>query len=96
MNLWFILLISLGLVACASKPPIQEMAAARSSVQMAHQLMKPSDASLPALKSAETALKEAVQALQKKRYQHARIQALKAKHDAQRAVRILQKTPASM
>ncbi|MDQ6994466.1 MAG: hypothetical protein Q9M18_02580 [Mariprofundaceae bacterium] len=48
------------------------------------------------MKSAETALKEAVQALQKKRYQHARIQALKAKHDAQRAVRMLQKTHTSM
>jgi len=96
MNLWLIIFISLGLAACAAKPPIQEMAAARSSLQMAHQLTQPSDVSMPVLQSAETALKEAAQAIQKKRYEYARIQALKAKRNAQQAVKILQKKHTSM
>ncbi|MDQ6973941.1 MAG: hypothetical protein Q9M10_03575 [Mariprofundaceae bacterium] len=96
MNLWLIIFISLALAACAAKPPIQEMAAARSSLHMAHQLTQASDMPMPVLKSAETALKEAAQAIQKKRYKYARTQALKAKHDAQQAVKILQKKHTSM
>ncbi len=91
MNLWFIFLICMGLAACAAKPPIQEMAEARSSVKVAHQLAEQSSADMPLLQSAEKALKKASQAIQKKRYEYARIQALKAKRDAQQAVQRLQK-----
>jgi len=90
MNLWLIFLISLGLAACAAKPPIQEMAEARLSVEVAHQLSEQSSGKMPLLQSAEVALKEASEAIQKKRYEYARIQALKAKHDALQAVQRLQ------
>lgn len=82
----------MGLAACAAKPPIQEMAEARTSVQMAAQLAQHQDGKPPMLQSAEQALKKAAQAIQDKRYGYARSEALKAKYRAQRAVRNLQKS----
>jgi len=81
----------MGLVACAAKPPIQEMAEARSSVRMAVELSQSTGEKTPLLQSAEQALQLAAQAIRDKHYTHARIEALKAKHRAQRAVKHLQK-----
>jgi len=80
----------MGLTACAVQPPIQEMAEARASVQMAQKL-NISDAPNPFLQSAEQALQEASQAIQEKRYERARAQAIKAKREAQRAVKASEK-----
>jgi len=91
MNQWIAFIMCMGLVACATKPPVQEMAEARSSVYMAEQLAKKSAVKPMILQSAEQALKEAAQAIENKQYEHARNKALKAKYDAQRAVKFLQK-----
>jgi len=85
-------LAGMTLNACAVKPPVQEMAEARSSVHMAHQLSGKSGDKNRFLQSAEASLREASLAIQEKRYEHARIQALKARREAQRAVKILRTT----
>jgi len=92
MNLWIVFIMCVGLVACATKPPVQEMAEARSLVHMADQLAKASGVNPVMLQSAEQALQEAAQAIEDKKYDHALHEALKAKRHAQRAVKILQKT----
>jgi len=91
MNLWIVFIMCVGLVACATKPPVQEMAEARSSVYMADQLAQKSGVHPAMLESAEQALHEAAQAIQEKKYARARAEALKAKRHAQRAVKSLQK-----
>ncbi|MBL1352926.1 MAG: DUF4398 domain-containing protein [Zetaproteobacteria bacterium] len=91
MNQWIAFIMCMGLVACATKPPIQEMAEARLSVHIAEQQAQEFGSKPVALQSAERALQAAAQAIQHKQYEHARTEALKAKRHAQRAVRVLQK-----
>ncbi len=76
------------LSACAVKPPVQEMAEARSAVESARQLENRSPIADQVLKSAEQSLQEAAEAIDNKQYERARQKAVKAKREAQQAARI--------
>ena len=78
------------LVACVTKPPVQEMAEARSAVKMAQELSGSHVQSTHYLQSAEKALQSASEAIEKRKYDRARNKALEAKRQAQKAVRIAQ------
>ena len=84
----FILIMLLS--ACAVKPPVQEMSNARSAIKAAQELPGSTLKSDTYLKSAETALEEAAEAIRLERYEKARGKALEAKRDAQAAARIKQ------
>ncbi|MDX8402585.1 MAG: hypothetical protein R8K47_08140, partial [Mariprofundaceae bacterium] len=56
------------LVACAHKPPVQEMADARQAVETARQIPGDAPAAKRHLKRAEAALAEAAEALRQARY----------------------------
>lgn len=84
----FILLMFLS--ACAAKPPVQEMSNARAAIKAAQALPGESEKSDRYLKSAETALDEAAEAIRKERYETARSKALEAKRSAQAAARAKQ------
>lgn len=92
---FLLLMMFLPAAACALKPPVQEMSDARSAVHMAQQLPTQPDARKQGkadayLKSAESALDEAAEALRAERYDRARSKALEAKRKAQEAARIKQ------
>jgi hypothetical protein len=76
------------LCSCAAKPPVQEMAEARSAIESAQQLELKSPKAGAALKSAEQSLKEAAEAIDKKYYEMARRKAVEAKRKAQLAAKI--------
>jgi len=76
------------LSACAVKPPVQEMAEARSAIDSAQQLENRSAKADQVLKSAEQSLQEAADAIDKKQYERARRKAVQAKREAQQAARI--------
>ena len=76
------------LAACAVKPPVQEMAEARSAIKSAQELDATSPKAKQALKSAEASLKEAADAIDMERYEKARRKAVEAKRKAQKAARI--------
>lgn len=78
--------------ACAVKPPVQEMAEARSAIKSAQQLDGKSPEAKLVLKSAEASLKEAADAIDMEYYDRARRKAIEAKRKAQRAARIQQGT----
>lgn len=78
----------LFLVACASTPPVQEMAEARSAISAARQISDSSPPAEAALQSAEQALEEASRALEAEHYERARQKALEAKRKAQEAARL--------
>ncbi|ATX79848.1 protein of unknown function (DUF4398) [Mariprofundus aestuarium] len=84
----FILIMLLS--ACAVKPPVQEMSNARSAIKAAQDLPGSTQQSENYLKSAETAMEEAAEAIRQERYEKARGKALEAKRDAQVAARIKQ------
>jgi len=86
----FVLMILLS--ACAAKPPVQEMSNARSAIKAAQDLPGSSQRSEVYLKSAETALEEAAEAIRLEHYETARGKALEAKRNAQAAARIKQST----
>jgi len=91
--LFFLMLI---LVSCALKPPVQEMSDARSAIKMAHELPGGQGRAEAYLKSAESALDEAAEAIRNEHYDRARRKALEARRNAQAAARIKQsKQPAS-
>jgi len=88
---WIGITMALVLAACATTPPVQEMAAARSAIQAAKEIPK---ANLPAelaLKSAEQMLGEAAEAIRQEHYEQARQMALAAQRKAQSAVQYKQK-----
>jgi len=74
------------LTSCAVKPPVQEMAEARTAIAAARSIVSETDASNRELKSAEQALKEAADAIGLQRFERARRLALEAKRKAQKAV----------
>jgi len=83
--------IILLLVACATTPPVQEMAAARSAIQAAKEISSSNFPAEQALKSAEQMLKEAADAIRQEKFEQARQLALSAKRKAQKAVQYKQK-----
>ncbi len=82
--------VAILLTACAVKPPVQEMAEARSAIKSAQQLDGKSPEAQLVLKSAEASLKEAAEAIDMEHYEKARRKAVEAKRKAQRAARIQQ------
>ncbi len=83
--------VCLLLAACATSPPVQEMAAARTAIQMAQSLPRSSHMAEAKLKSAEQALSEAAEAIKLERYERARQLAVSAKRKAQQAAKLKQK-----
>lgn len=81
---------SLLLTGCAMKPPVQEMAEARSAIQSAQQLDGENAKANQRLQSAEQALREAAEAIDQQQYERARRKAVEAKLKAQQAARIKQ------
>jgi len=77
--------------ACAIKPPVQEMAAARSAISTAKSMPDGGPRAVAALKSVEQALEDAARSIEQERYEDARRQALKAKRKAQHAARLKQR-----
>lgn len=88
---WGLFIVVLLLAACATSPPVQEMAAARSAISMAKSLPNGGSRSDASLKSAEMALDEAVRSIDAERYEMARHLAVKAREEAQRAAKLKQK-----
>jgi len=87
MKRLLVILFVLLLTACATKPPVQEMSNARTAIMAAKELPGESEKSDTYLKSAETALEEAADAIKQERYEKARSKALEAKRNAQAAAR---------
>jgi len=83
--------IALLLVACATSPPVQEMAEARSAIQTAKGIPNSNLPADLALRSAEQMLKEAADAIREEKFEQARQLALSAKRKAQSAVQYKQK-----
>ncbi len=79
------------LAACVVKPPVQEMAEARSAVKAAQAMCDLKPGSAAHLKSAEEALKQASEAIEQQKYTRARLKAQEAKRQAQKAAKISQK-----
>jgi len=89
-HIWVIACL-LVLSACVVKPPVQEMAEARSAVKAVQVLGDSTLESDGYLKSAEQALQEASVALEQQKYTRARLKAREAKRQAQKAARLSQK-----
>lgn len=90
-----LLMLSTGaLASCVLKPPVQEMSDARTAIKTAQELptgdSKAGGRADAALHSAENALGEATEAMDKEHYERARSKALEAKRHAQEAARIKQ------
>ena len=83
-----IMAVAVLFTACAVKPPVQEMAEARSAIESAQQVSNNSPKAKLILKSAEASLKEAADAIDMERYEKARRKAVEAKRKAQKAARI--------
>ncbi|HCS13072.1 MAG: hypothetical protein COS82_00530 [Zetaproteobacteria bacterium CG06_land_8_20_14_3_00_59_53] len=83
--------IAVMLSSCATTPPVQEMADARSAIQAAREIPRTNLPAELALKSAEQMLAEAADAIRKEHYEQARQIALAAKRKAQSAVQYKQK-----
>ncbi|MDQ6956595.1 MAG: DUF4398 domain-containing protein [Mariprofundaceae bacterium] len=81
----------LVLAACVVKPPVQEMAEARSAVKAAQAMNDSKSGSAVYLKSAEEALKQASEAIEQQKYTKARLKAREAKRQAQKAAKVSQK-----
>lgn len=86
MKQFFLAVALIVLASCAVKPPVQEMAEARTAIAAARSIVSEADASNRELISAEQVLKEAADAIEKQRFERARRLALEAKRKAQRAV----------
>jgi len=80
-----------ALASCVVKPPVQEMAEARSAVKAVQMAGDSTSESAAYLKSAETALKQAAEAIEQQKYTRARSKALEAKRQAKKAAKISQK-----
>jgi len=73
------------------KAPVQEMSDARSAIKTAHALPGDGKKADIYLKSAESALQDAVNAIREEHFERARSKALEAKRNAQQAARIKQR-----
>jgi len=82
--------VCLLIAGCAMKPPVQEMAEARSAIQTAQHLDGENGKAKLRLQSAENTLQDAADALDKKQYERARRKAVEAKLKAQQAARMKQ------
>jgi len=80
--------VAIFLCACAVKPPVQEMAEARSAIESAQQADVKGSKATKILKSAEKSLKEAAEAIDRKHYEMARRKAVEAKRQAQLSVKM--------
>ncbi|MFQ5356115.1 MAG: DUF4398 domain-containing protein [Mariprofundaceae bacterium] len=89
MRFLFAFVLTLLMVGCAMKPPVQEMAEARAAVAAARELPDKGGSS-EIMDKAESSLKDAVSAMDENHYERARRKALEAKREAQRAARIKQ------
>ncbi len=78
------------LASCGAKPPVQEMAEARTAVETAQAIDKSSVPADRELKSAEQALQEASEAIELQQYEKARALAIRAKLKAQKAAHLKQ------
>jgi len=76
--------------ACTVKPPVQEMAEARSALKTAQEIEGRDARADRYLQSAEEALQEAAGAIDAQQYERARRKAVEARRDAQQAARIKQ------
>jgi len=90
---WIGITMAMALAACATTPPVQEMAAARSAIQTAKEIPKSNLPAELALKSAEQMLNEAAEAIRQEKFEQARQLALSAKRKAQSAVQYKQNQP---
>jgi len=73
------------------KAPVQEMSDARSAIKTAHALSGDGKKADSYLKSAESALQDAANAIREEHFERARSKALEAKRNAQQAARIKQR-----
>jgi len=73
------------------KAPVQEMSDARSAIKTAHALPGDGKKADSYLKSAESALQDAANAIREEHFERARSKALEAKRNAQQAARIKQR-----
>ena len=87
-----LLLFSLILMSCATKPPVQAMAEARAAVQSVRALYddgKPTDTmAYRYYQSAEKSLMEATEALDQKNYAKAKHEANESKRQARLAAKL--------
>lgn len=90
MRRLFLLLLVTVISACATQPPVQEMAEARSALKTAKEMQGQQHRAELYLQSAEQALQEASDAIAQERYEFARQKAIEAKRQAQWAARIKQ------
>ena len=90
MTLRIVVALLLLLTACAKKPPVQEMADARSAIKTAQELPGEEAMAEDYLEKAEQALQEAAAAIKEERFERAHNKALEAKRNAQRAALIKQ------
>ncbi len=79
-----------ALAACTVKPPVQEMAEARTALKTAQDIEGGDQRADKYLQSAEQALGEAAAAIDAQQYERARRKAVEARRDAQQAARIKQ------
>jgi len=86
-----LLIVMFILAACATSPPVQEMAAARSAISMAKSLPNGGVEAAASLKSAEQALAEAAHSIDEEHYERARRLAVEARRKAQVAAKLKQK-----
>jgi len=90
MQRLLVLPLVLFLSSCATKPPVQEMAEARSAVKTVQEMPGEQPRAALYLQSAEQALQDASDAIKQERYEFARQKAIEAKRQAQWAARIKQ------
>lgn len=88
MRVFSFIAAALLIASCATKPPVQEMAEARSAIERAQQLDNGNSRADSMLKSAEESLREAAAAIDNKHYDTARRKAVEAKRKAQIAAKI--------
>jgi len=79
------------LSACATKPPVQEMAEARAAISAAKSVETVGGQEPQILISAERTLEKASEAIEKKQFERALQLAREAKRKAQQAARIKQR-----
>ncbi len=86
-----LLIVMFILAACATSPPVQEMAAARSAISIAKSLPNGGPEAATSLKSAERSLAEAAHSIGKEHYERARRLAVEARRKARMAAKLKQK-----
>lgn len=87
-RIWMVVCLA-ALAACVVKPPVQEMAEARSAVQAAQSVGDAQSGEY--LKRAQASLQQASKAIEQRKYAQARAKALQAKKLAQQAAKVSQK-----